>query len=189
VREVWTLAACYLLFLGGLFGVIGYFPTYLRTVRGLSQEFAAIVVSLAPWTYVVGSALLPALSDRVGLRRTVYCTAIVVSAALVLGHAYLGGVALALASACLGLSAGAVGILFVVPLELDRIGPSLAGTALGVIVSAGSLGGAVFPALGMRLAGTQPIAGLTFFAVAFLLSALAFLLVREARSRNEARAG
>jgi NNP family nitrate/nitrite transporter-like MFS transporter len=187
VGEVWILALCYLLFLGGLFGVIGYLPTYLTTARGLSQESAAIVVSLAPWTYVVGSALLPALSDRVGLRRTVYSAAIIASAAFVMGHAYLAGFALALSSALLGLSAGAVAILFVVPVELDRVGPRLAGTALGVIVSAGSLGGAVVPAFGMWLARTRTVTGLVFFSAAFLLSALTFTLIRESRPRNGAR--
>jgi MFS family permease len=155
------------------------------TVRGLSQESAAFVISLAPWSFVVGSALLPALSDRVGLRRTVYSTAIMASAGLVIGHAYLGGVALALASAALGLSAGATGILFVVPVELKRVGPKLAGTAIGVIVSAGFLGGTLLPTLGMRLAEARPVTTLAFFSVAFLLSAFTFVLVREPRSANE----
>jgi nitrate/nitrite transporter NarK len=184
VREVWTLALCYALFLGGLLGVIGYLPTYLMTVRGLGETFAAFVVSLAPWTFVVGSALLPALSDRVGLRRTVYSTAILCSAAFVIGHTYFSGLTLALAAALLGLSAGAVGILFVVPIELERVGAKLAGTAIGVIVSAGFLGGAVFPALGMSLAETRPVGGMAFFALAFLLSALTFVLVRETRRRQ-----
>jgi nitrate/nitrite transporter NarK len=189
VRAVWTLALCYALFFGGLLGVMGYIPTFLTTVRGLSQESAAFVVSLAPWSFVVGSALLPALSDRVGLRRTVYSTAIVGSAVFVIGHAYLGGVALALASAGLGFTSGAAGILFVVPVELKRVGPKLAGTAVGVIVSAGFLGATLLPTLGMRPAETRPIATLAFFALAFLLSALSFMLVRETRARNEARTG
>jgi nitrate/nitrite transporter NarK len=189
VREVWTLALCYFLFLGGLLGVLGYLPTFLTTVRGLSQESAAFVVSLAPWTFVIGSALLPALSDRVGLRRTVYSTAIAGSAVFLIGHAYLGGVGLALASAALGFSGGATGILFVVPVELRRVGPKLAGTAVGMIVSAGFLGGTLLPMVGMRQAETRPIATLAIFAFAFLLSALTFTLIRGTRSRNDVRAG
>jgi NNP family nitrate/nitrite transporter-like MFS transporter len=186
VRAVWWLALCYALFLGGLLGVIGYLPTYLMAIRGLNETFAAFVISLAPWTFVVGSALLPALSDRVGLRGTVYCTGILSCAVLVMGHAYFGGFALALTGALLGLMAGAVGILFVVPIELHQVGARLAGTALGLIVSAGFLGGSLFPALGMSLAETRPVAALGFFAAAFALSAAVFLLIRGSRQRHSA---
>jgi nitrate/nitrite transporter NarK len=190
VKAVWILALCYMTFFGGLVGVIGYFPTYLAATRGLDREFVAIVVSLAPWTYVVGSACLPALSDRSGRRRTVYSVAIVASAALVVGHAYFDGLALVMTSVLLGLSAGAAGIVFVIPVELTGVGPRLAGTALGLIVTAGSLGGAVVPALGMRLAEARPATGVVFFAAALLTSALLFLLVRaSSRTRGLSEPG
>jgi predicted MFS family arabinose efflux permease len=182
VPAVWAIASCYALFLGGLLGVIGYLPTYLTSVRGLSPGFAALVISLGPWTFVVGSVALPALSDRVGLRRTVYTAAILATAAFVMAHTWLDGFALALAGSLLGLAAGAVGILFVVPVEQERIGAGLAGTAIGVIVSAGFLGGAIFPAFGMSVAESNPVGGMLFFSAAFLLSALTFLLVRERRT-------
>jgi NNP family nitrate/nitrite transporter-like MFS transporter len=185
IRQIWILGSCYALFLGGLLGAIGYLPTYLTSVRGLSPQSAGIVISLAPWTFVIGSALLPALSDRVKMRGVVYGTGIIGSALFVLGHVYFGGFALAMVSALFGLSAGAVGILFVVPVEMNRVGPALAGTAIGVIVSAGFLGGSVLPALGMSLAESRPVTGMVFFSTSFVLSAFAFLLIRESGPARE----
>jgi NNP family nitrate/nitrite transporter-like MFS transporter len=179
VRDVRFVAVCYFLYFGGYLGAIGYVPTYFTTVQGMSPERTGFIVSLAAWTFIFGSILLPALSDRIGLRRRVFFGAIFANGIVVFAEAFLLGVPLALASILWGISAGAVGLLFVVPVEMERVGPALAGSAIGVANSAGFLGGAIAPVLGMSLVAVDPLMGFAFFTACYLLSASLFLTIRE----------
>jgi nitrate/nitrite transporter NarK len=82
-----------------------------------------------------------------------------------------------------GIVSGAVGLLFVVPLEMDRVGPELAGSAIGVATTFGFLGGVLIPLVGMSLANIRPALGFALFTICFLLSALLFTAVRETGPR------
>ena len=179
VRAVWIVALSYMFFFGGYFGAIGYLTDYLPTERGLTVEATGAVLSVAAWAYVPGSFLLLALSDRIGRRKVVYVSGILVSAAAMFSLAFLLGLPLVLASIVWGFSAGSVGLLFVVPVEIERVGKELAGSAIGLATSAGFLGAAISSVVGMRLAGVRPLYGFVFFLVSYLLSVLLFATSRE----------
>jgi len=179
VRDVRLVALCHLLYFGGHLGVIGYLAAYFETLRSMTAQAAGLVISAGSLSYIVGSVLLPTLSDRLGRRKVVYIVATVVNGVAVFSEGYLLGLPLIGASVLWGLSAGAVGLLFVVPVEMKRVGPALAGSAVGIIIGAGFLGGVLTPTIGMWLADRRPIAAFAFFAGCYLLSALLFLAVRE----------
>jgi NNP family nitrate/nitrite transporter-like MFS transporter len=184
VRDVWLVALCYLLYIGGHLGAVGYLPTYFTTQQGMSLEAAGAVISLASWSFIIGSATLPAFSDRIGVRRVVYVASITVIGMIIVAEAYLLGLPLALATIVWGFAAGAVGLLFVVPVEMDRVGPELAGTAIGVATAAGFAGGTLFPAIGLTLAEARPVVAFAFFSGCYLLSALLFAIIRETGPRR-----
>lgn len=185
LREVWLISLCYLFYLGGHLAAAGYLPTYFTTVRGMSPELTGFVFALGPWCFVVGSAIVPSISDRLGKRKIVFIAAILVIGTAIFAQAFLKGLPLAAASATWGICAGAVGLIFVVPLESSRIGPALAGTALGAITCFGFLGGAVFPAIGLALAEVRPILAFVFFSACYLLSASLFAALPETGHRVE----
>ncbi len=179
VRDVRTLAACNLLYLAGYLGALGYVPTYFTTVQKLRLETAGFVTSVGGIAFIVGSILLPGLSDRIGRRRVVYAAAMVANGAAVLAYAYLVGIPLALAAITWGISAGAIALLFVAPIEMNDVGPGLAGSAIGVLQTAGFAGGFLGPVIGMAFVAIRPVLGFVFWTGCYLLSALLFLTIRE----------
>lgn len=186
LKSVWILALCNLLFVGALLGALAYIFYYLENVRGVSPETPGRMFALASGSFTVGCTLLPALSDRIGLRKPVYIIAMLVAAAAMLGQTFLVGASFVAANVIWGFSGSAAVLLFVVPVEMKRIGPGLAGTACGVIGSAGALGGVLLQPIGMKLAEARPVMGFVFFASCLVLSALLFGAIRETGPRRRA---
>jgi MFS family permease len=127
------------------------------------------------------------LSDRIGLRKIVYVASILVSCAGCVAAAWLTGMPLLLSMAGWGLISGAAGLIFVVPLEMDRVGPRLAGSAIGVATTFGFLGGFLIPLVGMPLAEFSPALSFTLFTGCFFLAAILFIPVRETGPRITAK--
>jgi nitrate/nitrite transporter NarK len=179
IRDVWLLAASYFFFLGGYIGVVGYLPTYLVAVQGFEPAHAGAMLSVVLGAYVAGSLTLPALSDRLGLRRWVYVPGVLLCGAMIPAAASLVGVPLIAVLLIWGVAAGGIALTFVVPLELESVGPALAGAAVGATLSAGFLGGFLSPMLGLALAERAPILGFAFWAACYAASALCFALLPE----------
>jgi MFS transporter, ACS family, hexuronate transporter len=183
VKDVWIVAGCYFLFLGGYIGLIGYAPTYFVSVQGMSAPAAGVVLSIVMWAYVAGTSIIPTLSDRVGLRKIFYFSGMLLTGIFIFLAAYALGASLWIVAALWGFLAGAAALAFVVPLEMEGVGPTLAGSALGVAVTAGYLGGFVAPPICMSLASVTPVAGFAFGGGCYALSALLFLLLKETGPR------
>jgi nitrate/nitrite transporter NarK len=183
VRDVWIVAGCYFLFLGGYIALIGYAPTYLVSVQGMTAPAAGVVLSIVMWVFVAGAFVFPTMSDRVGLRKAFYVPCMFATGVLIIAGAFLLGVPLWVVAAVWGFTAGAAPIAFVVPLEMVGVGPALAGSALGVAVTAGYLGGFIGPLICARLAEVSPVAGFAFGGVCYVFSALLFLSLKETGPR------
>jgi nitrate/nitrite transporter NarK len=186
VKDVWVVAGCYFLFLGGYIGLIGYAPTYFVAVQGMTAPAAGIVLSIVMWVYVVGAFVLPTLSDRVGLRKIFYAPAMCTTGVLMFSAAFVLGMPLWLVATLWGFMAGASALAFVVPLEMAGVGPALAGSALGVAVTAGYFGGFLAPLVCARLVEMNPVAGFAFGGGCYALSGLLFLFVKETGPRTRA---
>ena len=179
VRDLWIVALCNLLMMGTFLGIMGYLPTYLQNEKGMSPAAAGLVGSLVLWSYIGGALLLPTLSDRLGLRRIVVGPAVAVAGVCILLAAFLTGLPLWMTAVLWGITAGAAPLAFVMPLEMKGIGPAMAGTAIGIVVTAGYLGGWLSPIIGMGLATSQPLAGFVFWSGCYLVAACLFALVKE----------
>lgn len=183
VRDVWIVAGCYFLFLGGYIALIGYAPTYFVSVQGMTAPAAGVVLSIVMWVFVAGAFVIPTMSDRVGLRKAFYVPCMFATGVLIISGAFLVGIPLWAVAVVWGFAAGAAPIAFVIPLEMAGVGPALAGSALGIAVTAGYLGGFVGPLICTRLAEMSPVAGFAFGGVCYALSALLFLLIKETGPR------
>ena len=183
VRDVWILAGCYMLFLGGYIGIIGYVPTYFVEEQGMTQVEAGFVVSLLLWAFVVGSLILPALSDRVGLRKPLYIPGMLLTGVCMILAAYATGYSLWVVVIVWGLLGGVGPIAFVVPLEMDGVGPILAGSAVGIALTAGYLGGMLSPIIGMSLVELNPLAGFLFWGGCYALAGVLFMGLKETGPR------
>ena len=183
LRDVWILSACHMLFLGSYIGIIGYAPTYFADVQGMSAAAAGFIVSLILWAYVVGALAIPSVSDRVGLRKAFYFPGMFIAGACMVISAYVLGAPLWITALVWGFAGGAAPLAFVVPLEMDGVGPSLAGSAVGIAITAGYLGGVLAPIIGMGLVAITPVAGFYFWGGCYMLSAVLFLLLKETGPR------
>ena len=179
VKDLWIVALCNLLMMGTFLGIMGYLPTYLQNEREMSPSAAGFIGTLVLWSYIGGALLLPSLSDRVGLRRIVVGPAIAIAGACILLAAHLSGPPLWATAVLWGLAAGAAPLAFVIPLEMKGIGPAMAGSAIGIVVTAGYVGGWLSPIIGMGLAESQPLAGFIFWSGCYLAAACLFALVKE----------
>jgi AAHS family 3-hydroxyphenylpropionic acid transporter len=164
VKELRIVALCSFLFNGGNLGALGYLPTYLVTIQGMSVQAAGGIATLGAWTFILGAILLPMLSDRLGRRKVVYVVGIFANGLAVFVYACVIGLPLALAAMTWGFMAGAVVLLSVVTIEMEGVGSSLAGSAIGVVNAAGFAGGVLLPLLGMRLVQVSPVLGVAFWA-------------------------
>jgi nitrate/nitrite transporter NarK len=185
IRDIRLLALCYLLYVGGYLGAIGYLPLHFVRERGMSPEAAGVLMSLGPWSFIVGSLLLPTLSDRLGLRRAVYLPGMLAGGLALLSTCYALGLSLAVAMVALGFCTGVVGLLFAIPAEMRGVGESLAGSAVGVVTTAGFLGGFLSPQIGMALAARGVELGFFFWTLCFAASALLILAVSETGPRAQ----
>ncbi len=183
VRDVWIVAGCYFLFLGGYIGLIGYAPTYFVSVQGMTAPTAGAVISIVMWVFVLGTFCLPTLSDKIGLRKAFFFPGMVITGGLIFAAAFVVGTPLWMVAALWGFTAGVSALAFVVPLEMDGIGPALAGSALGIAVTAGYLGGFVAPLICAKLVNLNPVAGFAFGGGCYALSGLLFLLLKETGPR------
>lgn len=179
LKDVWLIAACYLLSMGGYLGVIGYAPTYFTNVQGLTAGTAGFVIMLVLWSNMAGSLLFPVLSDKIGLRKIVCVPGLVLAGVFIYLAAYAVGPMLSIVAVLWGFAAGVSPIIFVVPLEMQDVGPEHAGSAVGFALSASYLGGVIMPVIGMRLVALNPVAGFAFWGASFGLSGLVFLLLKE----------
>jgi nitrate/nitrite transporter NarK len=171
-RQVLVLCLIRMMFMGGYLGTSGSVPFLLEEVRAWPAAAAHGLISMTLWVFILGSLIVPAISDRVGLRRPVFGVGMLTAGALGFAGLYIAALlpvhwASWILMAASALSIGASPLMSVIPLESSDIGPDVAGTAIGLIRAAGSLGGFVFPLLNGAISGANPNGG-TLIAVAFL---------------------
>jgi predicted MFS family arabinose efflux permease len=183
VRDVRWIALCYGLYLGGYLGAIGYLPLHLQTARGMQPTQVGSALFVGPLAFLLGSLLLPALSDLIGRRRRIYLVGMGVAGLALVGAAVSVDLAFLVGSMfTLGFSTATVSLLFVIPVELPEVGPERAGSAVGLATTVGFLGGLLSTWIGVQLAQHGAALGFGFWAASLVASALLILRVRETGS-------
>jgi MFS family permease len=161
-RNVWLLGLLFFCFTMAFPGFTNNMPTYLNIVRGYSLAQAALIVSLASMATIVGCPLMGLFSDRIGSRKKVYTSALLILSVLWLVPYHLSGLAIPLFLVVFGLVAGALPTMIFASLPEVMERPELAGIGMGAVVALQNLGLLVGPVMYGRIvqvSGNWALAG------------------------------
>ncbi len=165
VRQLFRLAdfrAIALLFFWGLGLYGGLIVTAEKMMRfhGFDARFAALVAGGLTFGGILGTLVIPTVSNRLGRRRPFIYIAAGLMVPCTLALAFLGSQAIDLAAALLlgFFLLAAQPIVFTMLGEMEDVGPRLAGTAVGAVFAFGSFGQVLLPLL-MELFKVQGASG------------------------------
>jgi MFS family permease len=182
LRDVWILGTALLGVGGGVQGLLGYLPLYLR---GLEWSAARADASLAGFHAVSLLAVFPLalLSDRVGSRRKLLVAATLMIAGGMGLLSIVDGVVIWVAVLMAGaVRDGYMAVFMTTVTELDGVGAEYAGTALGLAMTLSRVGGLIAPPLGNALAVYGPRAPFVLWTAMALLGLAALGLLRPDRT-------
>jgi len=188
-RDVWLLAVCQMLYLGGYLGALGYLPMYL-TERGMSKAMAHGYLSLILYLGVVGKTLVPMISDWLGTRKYAYAVSISITGICLMLVPFTSGTALLALLGTWGICTGGYVIPRIIPPEHPRIGPALTGSVFGFMTTVGFIGGFLSPITVNAIAAKSGGAPAIVLCSSFLLvAALIFLFVTETHPKRAPKVG
>ena len=192
-------ALCFIAALGyGIYMALTVTMEKIMKFHGFTATFAGYVAACITIGGIVGAALIPGLSEKVGLRKPFLMLATLVAIPTLLAIAFIGNKPTDIAAALImGLFLlPALPILFAIVGEMEEIGPRLAATAVGILFAIGSIGSVVVPTL-MELFAKKKAAGiidyrwsLVMLVVLGLIGLLVIIFwVRETGPKKRAESG
>jgi MFS family permease len=138
-----------------------------------TTKFAASVASAVIIGGILGAAILPGFSEKIGLRKPFLILAGLVPIPMLFLIGYVGVKPVSIiAGALLGFFLlSALPVTFTISGEMEEIGPRLAGAAVGTLMAIGSIGSFVIPLL-MEVFKTETAAGIPDYrwAILFLMA-------------------
>ncbi len=151
-RELWLIGLGSLCFWACVRGFVGYLPLYLKTI-GWNPVLADQTLAIFYAVSLIGVLPLSIASDRFGIRRGLMILAVSVLALGVFIFSFAEGLILWLAVIMAGIFFDAyMAIHQATAQEVDGIGFTFAGTALGFISTLREVGGFLSPPIGNALA-------------------------------------
>ncbi|UCE64202.1 MAG: MFS transporter [Nitrospirota bacterium] len=186
IKEIWLIGVANCCYGGGLLGVVGYLPLYLR---GIGWEPASADGALAAMSGAGMLAAIPLtlLSGKLGLRKGVIIPVLFIALiSLILLPQFQGFLVWPLVILFGSARDGYYAILMTMVIEARGVGATYAGTAMGIILSLGNFGAFIASPSGNRLAVINPQYAFFFWAALLGISILIFRTVRETgRARAE----
>jgi MFS family permease len=148
-RGILMACAVEFLFLGMLTSFTGNLPKALEAIHNINPATAGAMTAILTCSGILGNVLIPALSDRIGLRKPfLYAAMIIAPVTLFPAWQLAPSTATWILIAVGGFFIGSIPpIVFTLPLELPEVSQEHVGGATGLITSATALGGVVFPLL------------------------------------------
>jgi len=187
-RTLWYLSAILLCGFGFYIGITAWLEEMLRP-RGISAARAGLVAGLITIAGILGSITLGALSDQIKRRKPFLIMAGIVAAPALwlLGHLESFNMLLVTAFFMGFFLLAALPVAIAIVSEDESLGPQVAGTAVGVILMAGNLGGVIVVTImgALKQAKGNFSSGISFVVVLALV-ALAIGLVTPEPTRRAA---
>jgi len=185
VKDLWFLMLSRFCIVGVLIAVIGFLPELL-TSKGMKQTLADLSSSLIYYVNIIGVIAVPLLSDKLGLRKIFIWPCALFGALLVIILGFYQGITCLVICALLGLIVGFIPLMNTIPIEMDGIKLRYAGTALGLLLTVGTLGSFLAPMLGGILidaTGTE-ITAFIFWGILMACGAFFILPMKETGTRK-----
>jgi OFA family oxalate/formate antiporter-like MFS transporter len=186
VKDVWFSSLFYAFRFVATSSLLALLPLTLSE-RGLSSAkagaFVAIMMGMSSLFKIVGGTA----SDRLGRRKPFLIICSVVQGVCVFAFATFSGVPLIIALVITGAAMGCIAPIFLSSLvEIKGIGPSLAGTTVGLVFMIGNFAGFLGPIISgklMDVSGSQ-WPGFLFMGLAYFVAACVILPVKDTGSRK-----
>ena len=183
-KDMWIFCAA-ALFFGAAGSIQGYMPLFYSGPvseggRGYGDTLAAALPGAMLWAMVVGTLLLPIISDKVGRRKWFLVPGGLIVAVFVFLAYAVEPPGLWVVMILWGLSDYIIGFPMFLPAEHPEIGPELAGTASGLVTVSRMLMASVGPMIGGALIGVMgPIGMWGFVAISIALGGLVCVFATE----------
>jgi NNP family nitrate/nitrite transporter-like MFS transporter len=191
-RNILLICVIYLLFMGMFTAFSGNFPEALELIHEITPATAGAITAMLTGAAVLGNLIVPALSDRLGLRKPfIYAAAVIIPISLFFAWQLAPGWDTWILVFVGGLGVGTMPpVILTMPLELPEIGQEHVGGATGLMISAHSIGGVVIPLLiisPIMSAGTQQAYTIGFLVMPVLIAAtiIPTLFLRETGRRGK----
>jgi MFS family permease len=185
LRDVWILGIALLGVGGGVQGLLGYLPLYLR---GIEWSAARADAALASFHAISLLAVIPLawLSDRLGSRKKLLIAATVMAAAGIGLLSIVEGAVIWIAVLMAGaVRDGYMAVFMTTATELDGVGAEYAGTAIGLAMTLSRIGGLIAPPLGNSLAKVGPRMPFLLWAAMALLGLAVLGLARRDKAQTK----
>jgi len=185
LRDVWILGIALLGVGGGVQGLLGYLPLYLR---GIEWSAARADASLAGFHAISLLAVFPLalLSDRIGSRKKLLVAATLTVAGGIGLLSIVDGVVIWIAVLMAGaVRDGYMAVFMTTTTELDGVGAEYAGTAIGLAMTLSRVGGLIAPPLGNSLAVYGPRVPFVLWAAMALLGLVVLGLAQREKTQAE----
>jgi MFS family permease len=186
LKTLWFIGLTLLFRMGGIMGMTGYLPLYLRN-RGWAPASADGTLSTF---YAVSSLFvvpLSSLSDKIGSRKLIIFVGIVVTIICLGLLPLVDGAVIWLLMVMSGMFMdGIMAITSTILLETEGVGPAYSGTALGIIFTIAHFGTVFSPPIGNSFAGINPGLPFAFWTFLSVFSLFTLAAVKETGWRKKA---
>jgi MFS family permease len=186
-KAVWLVGLTLLFRMGGITGMTGYLPLYLR---GQGWPAASADGTLAVFYAVSTLSVIPVstLSDRIGMRKAILLAGLVVMTASLVLLPQVGGSAVWGFMIVSGIFMDSfMSIIITMLMETKGVGVEHAGTALGMVFTIAPIGAVIAPPLGNGLARIDPGLPFVFWAAMSLLAVVTLSFTSETGWRRNRR--
>jgi NNP family nitrate/nitrite transporter-like MFS transporter len=182
IKALWLIGFTILLRAGGIMGMTGYLPLYLRE-QGWAPASADGALAAFYGISTLCVVPLSSLSDRFGSRKAILLPALIVTMICFGLLPAVDGTPIWILMIVSGVFMdGFMAISVTMLFETEGIGPKDFGTALGIVLSISQIGTVISPPLGNSFAGLNPGFPFIFWA-AFSAAALFTLVPIKERTR------
>ena len=179
VKDMWLLIIVNLMLVGSFIAMLGYLPIYLENT-GMTKSAGDTVTSTIFIAGMLGTIVIPALSDRIGARKitVIVCVGVTVICTYLISLSV--GVSLWLLIPLIGFAVqSAIALFFAIILEMKEIGPIYGGSAIGILIAGQNVGGFLLPIIGGNLAELNQSWPFAFWAILIFVTIPCLFLVRE----------
>ncbi len=177
-RTVWMLSIAAFLLFGHSYAWSSHIPGFFEVKYGMTKALAGQIVSITLFSGVFAGIFLPTLSDRLGSRKPAILIACIAGGLCNLLQGSFLGPALTIILLIMPFGVGTIApLLLTIPFELKELSPSVAGSAIGMILTFQNLGIFVYPIFSGKLIDLFTPNYYPYFGAQMAAFALTFLLV------------
>ena len=181
IKALWLIGFTLLFRVGGMMGMTGYLPLYLRE-QGWAPASADGALAAFFGVSTICVVPLSSLSDRLGSRKAILYPALIMALICLILLPVVDGALVWVLMILAGMFMdGFMAITATMIIETEGVGPRDFGTAFGITLTISQVGGVIAPPLGNSFASLNPGLPFIFWAA---MSAVAFFTLAPIKAHK-----